>query len=64
VDDAVDGGAADTVFLGEVGQGHFAGGVAPTDGALCGFGEFGLLALQLAFAGSSDLSVVEVRGVA
>jgi len=31
VDDAVDGGAAGAVFLGEVGQGHLAVGVAASD---------------------------------
>ena len=33
VDDAVDGGAADAVFLGEIGQGHLVFGVAAPDGA-------------------------------
>ena len=33
VDDAVDRGAADAVFLGEIGQGHLAFGVAAPDGA-------------------------------
>jgi hypothetical protein len=33
VDDAVDGGSADAVFLGEVGQGYLAVGVAASDGA-------------------------------
>lgn len=32
VDDAVDGGAADAVFLGEVGKGEAAFGVAGADG--------------------------------
>jgi hypothetical protein len=33
VDDAVDGGATDAVFLGEIGQGHLVFGVAAPDGA-------------------------------
>ena len=35
VDHAVDGGAADAVFLGEIGEGDVACGVAAADGAVC-----------------------------
>ena len=48
MDDAVDGGAADAVFGGEVGEGDLAFGVAAADGPAGWFGEFGLLALELA----------------
>lgn len=45
--DAVDGGAADAVFLGEVGQGDLTGGVAAADGALRDSGNLGCLPRSL-----------------
>lgn len=41
MDDAVDGGPADAVFSGQVGQGDLAFGVAAADGTPCRFGQLG-----------------------
>ena len=58
MDDAVDGGAADAVLGGQIGEGDLAFGVAAADRAACGLGK--LLSLDLdvlligAAAGVSD----------
>ncbi|WP_326822890.1 hypothetical protein [Streptosporangium sp. NBC_01756] len=48
MDNAVDGGASDDVLGGQVGEENLAFGVAAADGTAGGFGQFGLLALELA----------------
>jgi hypothetical protein len=44
VNDAVDRGATDAVFLGEIGEGHIALGVAAADGPRCRGRQLGLFA--------------------
>ncbi|MFB4283866.1 hypothetical protein ACBJ59_51820 [Nonomuraea sp. MTCD27] len=44
----MDGEASDAVLSGQVGEGDLAFGVAAADGTAGGFGQFGLLALELA----------------